>query len=150
MFSFRKQQSAHANGDFLDKCSLGNRWRSFPPCCWPCPHGCGGRRQLPRHLAVLCLDLVKMQDPPVENCPHRRLLDVHAVLLLVHQDYETGFPVRAGFTAKDSVFSFIFRQPENMLYRALHPEDTETNWCLLVSPLYFCYNDAGDMKCHIL
>ena len=32
------------------------------------------------------------------------------------------------YTAKDSVFSFIFRQPENMwkLYRALHPEDTET------------------------
>lgn len=32
------------------------------------------------------------------------------------------------YTAKDSVFSFIFRQPENMwkLYRTLRPEDTET------------------------
>ena len=31
------------------------------------------------------------------------------------------------YTAKDSVFSFIFRQPENLLrlYQALHPEDTE-------------------------
>ena len=30
-------------------------------------------------------------------------------------------------TVKDSVFSYIFRQPENILelYRALHPEDTE-------------------------
>ena len=28
------------------------------------------------------------------------------------------------YTAKDSVFSFIFRQPEN-LYQTLHPEDTE-------------------------
>ena len=31
------------------------------------------------------------------------------------------------YTAKDSVFSFIFKQPENtrQLYLALHPEDTE-------------------------
>ena len=31
------------------------------------------------------------------------------------------------YTAKDSVFSFIFRQPENLLrlYKTLHPEDTE-------------------------
>ena len=31
------------------------------------------------------------------------------------------------YTAKDSVFSFIFRQPENLLrlYQTLHPEDTE-------------------------
>lgn len=31
------------------------------------------------------------------------------------------------YRAKDSVFSFIFRQPENLLrlYQALHPEDTE-------------------------
>ncbi len=30
-------------------------------------------------------------------------------------------------TAKDSVFSYIFREPENMrqLYLALHPEDTD-------------------------
>jgi len=31
------------------------------------------------------------------------------------------------YTSKDSVFSFVFRQPENMrqLYLALHPEDTD-------------------------
>ena len=31
------------------------------------------------------------------------------------------------YTAKDSVFSYVFRQPENMrqLYLALHPEDTD-------------------------
>ena len=31
------------------------------------------------------------------------------------------------YTAKDSVFSFIFRQPENTrrLYLALHPEDSD-------------------------
>ena len=31
------------------------------------------------------------------------------------------------YTAKDSVFSFVFRQPENtrQLYLALHPEDTD-------------------------
>ena len=30
-------------------------------------------------------------------------------------------------TAKDSVFSYIFREPENLrqLYLALHPEDTD-------------------------
>ena len=58
------------------------------------------------------------------------------------------------YTAKDSVFSFIFKQPENtrQLYLALHPEDTEVTEadCKLVTLEHVLTNGiTNDLGFHV-